>query len=166
MISHPSLDDFILSDADNELKFSVNTEGRYVTEQVPRQVGIRAGAIVQGFVRSGHDSTEVEPLVSDDRNVEGLVTLGQLAKKHKINLNADTLVMEKKARYCTHLCKLDTKDYGIPQTRNRKVYIVYKFGLRPQTNSLTQPFRRFSSTFSFGAATTLTTIWAITFKKS
>lgn len=97
-------------------------EGRYVTEQVPRQVGIRAGAIVQGFVRSGHDSTEVEPLVSDDRNVKGLVTLGQLAKKHKINLNADTLVMEKKARYCTYLCKLDTKDYGIPQTRNRKVY--------------------------------------------
>lgn len=107
-------------DADNELKFSVNSEGYYVAEQVPRQVGIRAGSIVKGFVREGHDPNDIEELRSSEM-VKGNVTLGQMAKKHKINLNADTLVMEKKARYCTHLCKLDTKDYGLPQTRNRKV---------------------------------------------
>ena len=114
-------------DADNELKFSVNEEGRYVAEEVPRQVGIRAGAIVEGVVRAGHVASDVEPLVSDDRNVRGKVTLGQLAKKHKINLEADTLVIEKKARYCTHLSKLDTKDYGLPQTRNRKVRLLLLF---------------------------------------
>ena len=107
-------------DADKELKFSVNEEGRYVAEAVPRQVGIRAGAIVRGVVRCGHGANDVEPLVSDDKK-NRILNLGELAKKHKINLETDTLVMEKKARYCTHLCKLDTKEYGLPQTRNRKV---------------------------------------------
>lgn len=102
----------------------MNEDGRYVAEAVPRQVGIRAGAIVQGVVRSGHETTDVEPLVPDTKNNKNknrILTLGQLAKEHKIDLEADTLVMEKKARYCTHLCKLDTKEYGLPQTRNRKV---------------------------------------------
>lgn len=108
------------ADADKELKFSVNQDGRYVAEAVPRQVGIRAGSIVQGVVRDGHVADDVEPLVSKDQKNRTL-TLGELAKKHKINLEADTLVMEKKARYCTHLCRVDTKDYGLPQTRNRKV---------------------------------------------
>ena len=99
----------------------MDSEGRYVAEAVPRQVGIRAGSIVQGFVKGNSVTNKVQPLVSTDKNSKGFITLGQLAEKHKINLNEDTLVMEKKARYCTHLCKIDTKDYGLPQTRNRKV---------------------------------------------
>ena len=43
------------------------------------------------------------------------ITLGELAKKHDIDLENDILVTEKKARYCTHLVKLDTKQYGLPQ---------------------------------------------------
>ena len=115
---------WFVTDADKQLKFSINKQGLYVAEEVPRQVGIRAGAIVEGFVKSGHDPNDVEPLLSDDRSGTKLITLGELAKKHKINLNADTLVMKKKARYCTHLCTVDTKDYGLPQTRNRKVSLV------------------------------------------
>ena len=98
----------------------MNKDGRYVAEAVPRQVGIRAGSIVQGFVKGGSNANNVKPLVSDDKKSK-VITLGQMAKKHNINLDQDTLVMEKKARYCTHLCKLDTKEYGLPQTRNRKV---------------------------------------------
>lgn len=103
----------------------MNEHGQYVAEEVPRQVGIRAGAIVEGFVKHGHNANDIVPLVSDskDASANKLITLGQLAKKHKINLKADTLVMVKKARYCTHLCKVDTKDYGLPQTRNRKVRV-------------------------------------------
>ena len=113
-----------MTDADKELKFSVNEKGQYVAEEVPRQVGIRAGSIVEGYVRGGHDATNVKPLLSDEKKVTGLINLGQLAKKHNINLQQDTLVMVKKARYCTHLCKVDTKDYGLPQTRNRKVWKI------------------------------------------
>ena len=113
-------------DADNKLLFSVDSSnGRYVAEEIPRQVGIRAGSVVQGFVRSGHDSNDVQRLVVD-RNQKGLVTLKEMAKKHGIDLDADTLVMEKRIRYCTHLCKVDTKDYGLPQTRNRKYLFIWK----------------------------------------
>ena len=77
---------------------------------------------MEGFVQSGHDSDDVVLLVSNDKKAgRTLLTLGELARKHKINLEADTLVMEKQARYCTHLVKVDTKHYGLPQTRNRKV---------------------------------------------
>lgn len=97
----------------------MNEDGRYVAEAVPKQVGIQAGAIVEGILRYGHDSSDVQPLVDEGGN--RVVTLYELAKMHKIDLEQDTLVMEKKARYCTHLSKVDTKDYGLPQTRNRKV---------------------------------------------
>ncbi len=112
------------TDADKELIFSVNEKGQYVAEEIPRQVGIRAGAIVEGFVRSGDDATNVRPLQSTDTKKR--ITLGEIAKKHKINLEADTLILHKKARYCTHLSKLDTKDYGLPQTRNRKYLFLWR----------------------------------------
>jgi site-specific DNA-cytosine methylase len=112
------------ADADNLLKFSVNEEGRYVAEEIPRQVGIRAGSVVHGFVRNGRKASDVEPLTSNKSSK--LVTLGQMAKQHGINLDRDMLVMEKKARYCTHLCKIDTKKYGLPQTRNRKYLFIWK----------------------------------------
>ena len=118
---------FLWTDADKDLKFSINSKGRYVVEEVPRQVGIRAGSVVQGFVKSGDDPSNVILLTASSKSKKGgLVTLGELAKQHSINLNRDVLVMEKQARYCTHLCKIDTKDYGLPQTRNRKYLFIWR----------------------------------------
>jgi len=115
------------ADADNWLTFSVNKDGRYVAEEIPRQVGIRAGATVEGFVRGGHDSSDIEPLVAKDHSGSNKkITLKEMAKRHGINLEKDTLVMEKQARYCTHLAKVDTKQYGLPQTRNRKYLYVWR----------------------------------------
>ena len=72
------------------------------------------------FEHYGDEANDVRPLICKEKK-KGLFTLGQMAKQHNINLKMDTLVMEKKARYCTRLIKLDTKEYGLPQTRNRKV---------------------------------------------
>ena len=115
------------ADADNLLIFSVNENGRYVAEEIPRQVGIRAGAVVEGFVSEGCNAKDVT-LIEAPPEWEGKrkITLGQMAKKHGIDLNADTLVLEKKVRYCTHLCKVDTKNYGLPQTRNRKYLFIWR----------------------------------------
>jgi len=82
---------------------------------------MKAGDVVEGYVRGGASSSDVIPLSPGKKCVGEDVSLGQLAKKHKINLNNDTLILEKKARYCTHLFKIDTKLYGLPQTRQRKV---------------------------------------------
>ena len=97
-----------------------------MAEEIPRQVGIRAGSVVEGFVKGGHDADDDIPLEAPERNTAKLVTLGEMAKRHKINLEKDVLVMEKKARYCTHLCKVDTKEYGLPQTRNRKYLHIWR----------------------------------------
>ncbi len=82
---------------------------------------MKAGDIVEGFVKGGHSSSDVIPLQAEDESIENDINLGQLAKDHKINLEKDHLILEKKARYCTRLCKIDTKSYGLPQTRQRKV---------------------------------------------
>jgi hypothetical protein len=106
------------------LVFSVNDNGHYVAEEIPRQVGIRAGSIVEGFVKGGDDATNVRPLKSTIASKR--ITLGEIAKKHKINLDTDTLVLQKNARYAARLVKLDTKDYGLPQTRNRKYLFIWR----------------------------------------
>ena len=111
-------------DADKELVFSVNDSGDYVAEEIPRQVGIRAGSIVEGFVKGGDEASNVRPLKAPVASKR--ITLGEIAKKHKINLETDTLVLKKKARYATRLVKLDTKDYGLPQTRNRKYLFIWR----------------------------------------
>lgn len=111
--------------ADEDLVFRVNGQGRYEALQVPPQVGMKAGDVVQGFVRDGSKSSNVTRL-DNKQSKNKNVTLGQLAKRHGINLERDTLVLEKKARYCTHLSKLDTKCYGLPQTRQRKYLFIWR----------------------------------------
>jgi hypothetical protein len=82
---------------------------------------MKAGDIVQGFIREGRNTKDVKPIISDRSKNGTELSLRKLSEIHGINLDGDTLVLEKKARYCTQLVKLDTKEYGLPQTRNRKV---------------------------------------------
>ncbi|KAL7543053.1 hypothetical protein ACHAXR_012745 [Thalassiosira sp. AJA248-18] len=114
------------ADADNKLKFMIDDEGRYVVEEVPRQVGVKAGCVVEGFVRGDDDPSNVQPLKASSKKSGKIVTLGQLAEVHGIDLEEDILVMVKKARYRTHLIRLDTKHYGLPQTRNRQYLFVWR----------------------------------------
>ena len=69
--------------------------------------------------------SSIRKLICDDtKNSNRLVTLRDLSKKHKFNLEGDTLVMQKKARYCTQLIKLDTKEYGLPQSKFYHRFVV------------------------------------------
>jgi hypothetical protein len=86
---------------------------QYVAEAVPRQVGIKAGSVVLGFVRGGHTSKDVIPIRGTKQ--DKIITLGEMAKQHNINMKEDILVVEKATKYCTHLCKVDTKEVRISQ---------------------------------------------------
>ena len=114
-----------IADADKDFKFEIDDQGNYVVSEVPKQIGARAGCFVEGVVRGGDDPNHVQSLEDKQSNTGKTVTLGELAKKHAINLEKDTLVIEKKARYRTHLVKLDTRQYGLPQTRNRGYMFVW-----------------------------------------
>ena len=116
----------MFSDADKDLKFEIDDQGRYVVAEVPKQIGARAGCFVEGFVRGDDDPNQVQPLKCKQSNKGKTLSLGELAKKHDIDLEEDKLVIVKKARYCTHLVKLDTREYGLPQTRNRKYLFVWR----------------------------------------
>jgi hypothetical protein len=162
------------NNADTELKFSVQND-TYVAEAVPRQVGIQAGATVQGFIR-GIDTTHpiitIQPNQKDDQKEANgtLLTLGQLAKRHGIDLARDTLVMHQNVRYCTHLCKLDSKEYGLPQTRNRKVRenaFCHLFCVHSTSIVCLFMFVSHLSSISFCGKPTIpmTMIWVCTFKK-
>lgn len=124
--------------ADHDLIFKVNSDRRYEVIQVPPQMGVRAGSLVEGV--SGHDKdnpTNVRTIVADSANIGKTFNLGQLARKHGFSLGdvdddgrvteeGHILILEKKKRYCTRLFKLDTKDYGLPQTRNRKYLFLWR----------------------------------------
>lgn len=89
-------------------------------------MGVRAGCIVEGFVRGDDDPNDVQPVKGKHSDKGKTVNLGQLAKEHDISLDEDILVIEKKARYCTHLSIVDTKQYGLPQTRERRYLFVWR----------------------------------------
>ena len=134
---------------------------------------MKAGDVVEGFVKGGRDSSDVVPLLPGKESVGKDFSLGQLAKKHKIKLNEDTLILEKKARYCTHLCKVDTKLYGLPQTRQRKVRKSIRFEknitsyllFNLTNNPLIKYIRRMYSIFLFGELMTPMMISANTFRR-
>jgi hypothetical protein len=99
----------------------VNDDGRYYGTKIPPQVGMKAGDVVEGVVEEGNDADDVTPLVAKKSNIGKTFSLGELATLHQIDLEGDVLVLEKKAHFCTRLVYLDTKHYGLPQTRERKV---------------------------------------------
>ncbi|KAL3895829.1 MAG: hypothetical protein SGARI_007333, partial [Bacillariaceae sp.] len=108
------------NNADDDLVFVVNADGNYEASKIPPQVGMKAGTVVERVLGKS------ARLSADKKDIGKQFTLRALAKKHAISLDRDTLVMEKKARYCTHLMKVDTKDFGLPQTRNRKYLFVWR----------------------------------------
>ena len=85
-------------------------------DEVPAQFGVRCGAKVEGFAKDG--STVVHKISWPNSSKK--CTLAELAKCNKINQKTDLLIVENEVMYCTHwLKRIDTKHYGLPQTRER-----------------------------------------------
>ena len=99
----------------------MNGDCRYYATKIPPQVGMKAGDIVKGVVKGNDANDVVTSLVAKKINIGKTFSLGELATLHQIDLEGDVLVLEKKAHYCTRLVFVDTKFYGLPQTRERKV---------------------------------------------
>jgi site-specific DNA-cytosine methylase len=107
-----------------ELDFAFDS-GRIVVECVPAVYGVQCGIAVKGFFKGGSD---VLKEVTWPTNVaKGKhCTLQDLMQSNGIKKEDDTLVFDVPVSYCTKLISVDTKDFGLPQTRNRKYLFVWQ----------------------------------------
>lgn len=93
------------NDKDKELTFVLD-DGNVVVDYVPAVYGVRAGAVVEGFLRPGEK--DVNPVVIKGKSC----TLTELIKSNKISKANDTLVFETDVTYCTEILKVVRKRGG------------------------------------------------------
>lgn len=119
-------------DKNEELTFEL-IEGNVIVTYVPGVYGVRVGSEVQGFIQS--DSTTINEIrwpPNSDRKQKKSCSLKQLMEYNGIKKKTDTLVFKTPCIYCTKFLKVDTKEFGLPQTRNRG----YLFVWRPDENNV------------------------------
>ena len=116
------------NDKNKKLSFKQDDTGKIVVEEVPGVYGVRCGAVVKGFSK-GH-STIVQTVEWPDSSKERC-TLSEIIRSNKISQAEDTLVFETECTFCTQTVTVDTKEFGLPQVRQR----VYMFVWRPHDNN-------------------------------
>eukprot|EP00519_Triparma_laevis_P015236 CAMPEP_0182492916 /NCGR_PEP_ID=MMETSP1321-20130603/1957_1 /TAXON_ID=91990 /ORGANISM="Bolidomonas sp., Strain RCC1657" /LENGTH=558 /DNA_ID=CAMNT_0024695551 /DNA_START=172 /DNA_END=1848 /DNA_ORIENTATION=- len=116
------------------IKF-VKEDNTYVADEVGGYYGVKPGQKLTKILRFGTGEYEdIEWSISG----KSKCTLAEIKKAHSLKADkptskkkgdepqTDYLIFEKPCKYKTHLVKVDTKDYGLPQTRQRCYLLVYK----------------------------------------
>ena len=109
-----------IKDKNKELTFVLDKDGSIVVDQVPAVYGVRAGGVVEGFLRPGETELNLVEMKT------GICTLSALLKANNISKENDTLVFKTECTYCTEIVKVDTKHFGLPQTRERTYMFVWQ----------------------------------------
>jgi len=110
-----------------ELTFVLGEDGAIMVDKVPGCYGVRCDSIVEGFIKG--ETRTIKPIdfpSTSKCQKERKCTLTELMKHNGISKANDTLVFETGVTYCAHYMKVDTKDYGLPQTRNRTYMFVWQ----------------------------------------
>ena len=111
-----------------DLTFAL-VNGTIVADKVPGVFGVRSGSQLRAFLKG--DSTKENNVTFPKKRKT--CTLKELMDHNKIQKKTDTLVFETGgATFCAHYIKVDTKKYGLPQTRNR----VYMFVWQPEDGNI------------------------------
>ena len=113
-------------DKKKDLIFCLDEDNNIVVDQVPSVYGVRCRSKVKGFLSPS--SSKLRPIVwpGTSKGKNATCTLTELMSKNKISKKTDTLVFDTPCTYCTHTVKVDTKEYGLPQTRMRTYMFVWK----------------------------------------
>ena len=96
---------------------------KILTHKVPSQVGVQCGAAIKGYTKG--ESRKIHD-VSWPSSSKKTCTLTELIKHNGIDKKKDTLYIETDVVYCTHHMKVDTKQFGLPQTRERTYMFVWQ----------------------------------------
>ena len=108
-----------------ELTFERRDDGAICAIEIPLQVGVRCGATVGHFIKVNSDSTKRLPVKWPSPKMK-TCSLEDLIKANHMNAKEDILVFDTPCMYCTCIQKVDTKNYGLPQTRQRTYMFVWK----------------------------------------
>jgi hypothetical protein len=112
------------SDA-KQLSF-VNEGGEIIVDAVPPAIGVRCGSAVLGFFRG--ESTTIQRVKWPNKAKK--CTLDEVMEVNGISKADDTLVFKNDCTFCSTTVKVDTKEFGLPQTRQR----TYMFVWRPEND--------------------------------
>jgi hypothetical protein len=107
---------------DETLQF-ISLDKKVIVDKVPSVFGVRCGSCVLGFTKAGDDEEVIPvrwPFKKKDK-----CTLEELTQFNQCSMEDDTLVFEVPIRYHTCKIKVDTKNFGLPQTRNRMYLFVF-----------------------------------------
>lgn len=98
-------------------------DDKILTHKVPSQVGCQCGAVIKGYTQ-GNSRNVLD--VTWPNPSKKTCTLTEFVKHNGINKKTDTLYLETDVVYCTRWLKVDTKDFGLPQTRERTYMFVWQ----------------------------------------
>ncbi|CAB9508230.1 C-5 cytosine-specific DNA methylase [Seminavis robusta] len=117
-----------------ELKFSFdNKQGnKLVVEEVPKMWGVHCGSTVAGFLK-GDTMGKIHPVEWPTKvKKTEKCTLTDLLGPNKIDKKKDWLVFDRPVTYQTHWVRVDTKNFGLPQTRQRTYMFVWQTNPQPK----------------------------------
>ena len=125
-----AIKDIPASEKKRDLTF-VLEKGKIIVDHVPGIFGVRCGSIVKGYLR-GETSTirkvKFPATTNSSNNKSKTCSLKELLKANGISREKDTLVFDTGVTYCTKHMKVDTKKFGLPQTRQRVYMFVWQPG--------------------------------------
>jgi len=111
-----------------QLMFDTNDKNEIVVTEVPMNIGVRCGTIVVGFLKSNNENV-VDPAKLPEKEKFSLDELLQ-ANKGSVDVSKkskDMLVFDTPCTFCTKIFSgVDTKSYGLPQTRRRTYMLVWQ----------------------------------------
>ena len=125
-----------------DLELVIDKDGNFVSDAIPLNIGVKTGQIVEGVIRYSDGKQVVEPLnlklfqeknksklrLRDDKKTN-YVTLADIIAAFGLSNRkdeSDILVFATPVNYVARVVKVDTKNYGLPHTRNRGYMVIFK----------------------------------------
>jgi len=116
----------------DHFKFKRNDRNEIIVFQTAQDIGIRPDSVLSGYICEG-DADEKIITAEWPKSVKktGECTLTELIAANN-DMDWSILCFRTPVTYCCHYVKVDSKKYGIPQTRNR----IYMFVWQPENNDI------------------------------
>jgi site-specific DNA-cytosine methylase len=105
--------------------------------------GVRCGSAIQGYETPSRGKTIQKVEWPKAKKKNAFCTLKELMQENKINKQTDTLVFHMPVTYCAHFTKVDSKNFGVPQTRQRTYMFVWQPSVDSKGNAIDEDLGKY-----------------------